>query len=70
MASNDQINRLEERFDNLSNKIDKNHAEVTEALHKVELKVSKHEQNFGILKYLVPTGSFLGLISFFRDLFK
>lgn len=70
MANSDQINRLEERFDDLSNKIDKNHAEVTKALHEVELKVTKHEQNFGLLRYLVPTGSFLGLISFFRDLFK
>lgn len=68
MPNSEQFDRLEGRFDDLSAKIDKNHSEVTQAIHNVELKVTKHEQNFNILKYLIPTGSFLGLISFIRGL--
>jgi len=70
MANSDQINRLEERFDDLSDKIDKNHAEVTKALHEVELKVTKHESNFNVMKYIIPSGSILGIAAFFKDLFK
>jgi len=68
--SGDQFNRLEDRFDSLSAKIDKNHAEVTKAIHEVELKVGKHENMFGILKYITPPGALLGVVAFFRDYWK
>lgn len=69
MPSSEQFDRLEGRFDDLSEKIDRNHAETTKAIHDLDLKVTKHEHNFNILKYLIPTGSFLGLVSFLKQLF-
>lgn len=70
MASNEQFSRLEDRFDDLSAKIDRNHAEVTKAIQNVELKVTKHEQNFNILRFITPPGAILGILAFFRDFWK
>lgn len=67
MPNNDQFNRLEDRFDSLSQKIEENHKELTEAIHKVDLNVSRHD-NF--LKWIAPTGGALGLFSFITGLFK
>lgn len=70
MASKDDIDRLEGRFDALSAKIDNNHAELTKAVHDIELKVTKHEQTFSLLRFITPPGAILGIIAFFRDLWK
>lgn len=62
--------RLDEKLSDLMEKVESNHLSTIQALHNLELKVSKHDSMFGILKFLIPSGSALGAIAWVQNLFK
>ena len=61
---------LDERFDRLADKLEKNHMELIVKLHELDSKVDRHEHNFRIFKWMAPPGAMLGAVAFFRDFFK
>lgn len=64
------FDRFDEKLEKLSDKIDENHSKTLEAIQAIELKVAGHTEKFNLLAYLVPGGSLLGVVAFFRDIFK
>lgn len=57
----------ERKIDTLSEKMERNHRELVEQLHEVELKVESHVRAFSIMKWAASTGGLLGIISVCKD---
>jgi septation ring formation regulator EzrA len=51
----------------LSERLEENHRDLVERMHKLELTVDSHQRAFSTFKWLASSGGIAGILAFFRD---
>jgi hypothetical protein len=67
--SEEHNERLDDKLDRLSEKVDRYHIETMAKIYEVSKVVSAHERMIEFMKWLFPSGCVAGLLFLFKDYF-